>query len=394
LKHRCYLFNFFFWKMAMSAVFRLIRGVTPLVSSNRTDLIEGSCPLRCWILLVLPLLLCFGGCRQAAAPDYERLRSQMILELFEHMADANAADSLPLLKRLEEISPALPFFPQAHSRQQRLLCVQQLNRLLHDGKLEEARQTLSEQARDGLDAPLVSTWQQGLDSLTALDAYCLQLPYPNSGMATSALQTLTPHLDTLNRHPDFSAWLEQQKRQISELRQREHRQTMRKLIQDCDRIAISNSAKADEILKKIAGADPVLAKIVSGAGQPDFSSSEEDSLADAALKLQEIVRWRALSNGQGNIAIPADPQTPPRSLAGQAVQAYALASQGRTAEAVDVLAKISRQARVEPSQLSPFLTRFILPREQFLARPWRSPFPGVTDYLNRLGQIGEQRKKQ
>jgi hypothetical protein len=340
------------------------------------------------------MLLCFGGCRQAAAPDYERLRSQMILELFEHMANANAADSLPLLKRLEEISPALPFFPQARSHQQTLLCVQQLNRLLHDGKLDEARQTLTEQSREGLDAPLVRTWQQGLGSLTALDAYCRQLPYPNSAKATGALQTLTPHLDILNRHPAFSNWLDQQKHQISELRQREHRQTMRKLIQDCDRIAISNSAKANQILKKIAAADPDLAKIVSGSGQADFSSSEEDPLTEAALKLQEIVRWRALSGGQGNVALLAAPQASPLSLSGQAIQAYTLASRGRTAEAVDLLAKISRQARVEPSQLSPFLTRFILPREQFLARPWRSPFPGVTDYLNRLGQIVEQHKKQ
>ncbi len=348
---------------------------------------KGHCQLALRFFLLFMVCALLNGCRQPEAPDYDRFRSQLVQELFEQMATGNSQAAVRQLERLQELSPTQEFYTLALPRERERLAVQKINILIREGKLEAAWSQAASLPPTMAGSAPIQACRETVAALRALEAYCQQLPFADFATASQASKALARHSRTLIQSESFRQWHDRQQSLMADLQRREARQALGQLIQDCDLLAVAEPDLLPTLLASLAAADPddrvqpMLLQIIGQTPAPDLHDREPDDFL--SVLLQDSV---------ANLAAGAEKNAsgPPSSLSGQLNRVWALASDRRLAEAVGQLEALMGRVPVAEAHLARLANGFVLRREQFLARPWQSPCPSITDYLNRVAQIREQ----
>jgi len=357
--------------------------------------------LRVPFFILLLGLVALTGCRKRESARYERFKTQLVQEAFEHLAEGRSGRTAKLLQRLQDVSPDEPFYALALAHEQERQAFRQLNQLLVKGRLDKAREFLQQgTGRGASGSPGFARAERIVAALQALEEHLRELPFANSADAEAALKRWEEHLPILNQSPAFQAWLAEQQNDLERLRAKERDEALARLTPACDLAIVSGDPNADLILARIKALDRdyVLLSVVEAgpaaalAGAPR-SNSDPDAAALflASVEMAACRSWFALSADAKATLRKGLADEPVGSLSGLLVRALLAAEAGDVGDAATRVRELAAAAAIGPAFVDCLLQRAVLPEHQFAARCWRSPFPSVSDLLNRIAQLRENR---
>jgi len=349
-----------------------------------------------WLCGLTGLLLLFTGCNRVKAPDYDRLQYQLLRDYFAATNDPVQAEKL--LDKLADLSPGQPLITLARKQEQFRQVMFTLNRLARERRLEEARNFITLMKAQHGPLPELLQAETIFNALAAVENYRKQQPYSRSADAVKALEPVLRQGSVLNPEPAFGIWLQAQDEDIRQLKARELIQEFNRKLLDLDRLLISGAPNAGTLLQEMkkmnvptAEAGPALQGLTVPV--PDFPASLEALTASPASPLRTVAEirlcqaWPELTRAQQDAIASRFEKAEPVSRHGKLLQIRILARRGQMAEAIIRSQDLIRQTALSKELVSEGLTVFVLPKEQFLARNWLTPFPTFTDFLLRLEQL-------
>ena len=327
----------------------------------------------------------------------------MVHELFQSLADGKDEAALRQLGRLGDAVPGHPFVTAAGPRTRARAAVQRVNELLKAGKLARAREFLvQETASHGTSQELDSAAEE-LRALAVLETCVRSGPHGRSVPLAEALAPLARHEDALARSPAFREWLKDQRELVVALREREHEEALREAAARYDEAVLTLDDSADACLERLLELDPespaarchgpVLHGRLDGIHSLLRAAVEAGGPAVQAVEVTLFRAWPSLPPEARARLVPClGAPAPGGALCGLLLRAETALDRDDIPSAVSLLERVCRQTMPSADHVGRFLTRLVLPREQFLARPWRVPFPTATDLLNRTTQLREHHR--
>ena len=350
-------------------------------------------------LALLTAFLGTSGCGEKdAVPAPDRVPAQATQALFRALAANRKADLERALGRLRDLNPQDPF-PQQFRQQ--LDGLVEINRCLAQGRLSGAQQVLARLEREIGAVPALLPARDALAALAAVAAYHRGEPYRTSQTLEQALTALRIVEAPLKEAPAYADWIKLQELQLARLVRREKLAafTTRLLAYDADMTAGSRDAlKSLAVLRAVAAGMtnlPTAAKLVL-AETPGLAELEgcllparwQDRDERPALELLFCREWPRLTPElRARLAPLAIGPAIPTTVSGKILLIRACLATGQNRRAREWTEHVARRHAVSPELAGAALTAFALPPEQFRSKPWSTPFPTVTDYLERLEQL-------
>ena len=359
-----------------------------------------------FMLITVGLL---NGCGRSdpPAPPYNQMRSQIVEELFEALNEENLVQALNHLERLAGLTDTATSVEtlRTHARNHRLM--QQVNRLLAEGLLNDAREIAEEHVRN-YGADIFN--QKIIDSigeLRLIRQYLVNRSGADSSTLQTRLQELTERMDNIGQYIAVQEWLDQQRRHIAELRQQEIDARVRQIVSLVE-VKIVDDQRDDiaglmEELSELRPNHPLPAmrrrlrqEEPVGFPQPFLANLEMAPEQERQLiKLAMLVDWPAAAAREHNFADAVYEyikETPPATTIDYILRIRLAARLDQPAAMLEyVRALINDGGSLDRATLDYVVRHKFLPPEQAMSRPWLTPFPTVTDLLNRLMQINEYR---
>lgn len=340
------------------------------------------------------------GCGKSAPPAYDRVQAQLVHELFQSLADGKDEAALRQVGRLEDAVPGHPFVTAVGPRTRARAAIKRVNELLAEGELTRAREFLMQEVASHGTSPELDSATEALRAVAALDACVRTGAHARSETLAKALAPLARHEHVLSRSATYSDWLTRQKQLVDALRKREHEQALREAASRYDEAVLTLDGSADACLEKLLALDPESPgsrchKLLLQGTFDDILSRVEAAVvaggpAVAAVEVTLFRAWPSLPPDVRSRLAPCLTARPPDgALCGMLLRAETALDREDIPSAVRLLESVCRQTMPSRDYVGRFLTRLLLPREQFLARPWRVPFPSATDLLNRVTQLRE-----
>ena len=355
------------------------------------------------LALTLPaLLLC--GCGKRTAPPYDRMRSQLLLSACDNIGNGQTDDAISDLQRLLDIDPHNVFAEAAlhHEQQRRLLT--EANALIARADHLALRLWLDQVIREGQACPELLAVRDVVPALAALDDFLAHGPWQNAAERQQALMTFDPHLPVLQQSTAFQAFYHTEKEQLAAMRFQEQRQTARRLLHDIDLALFSGlQQRQAALLDEFAAAVPghplqryithLHAKTGTASLQALLSAADKDIPAEEtalAVVLAATLQWHELSRPVRLAILEHCRQMPTvPSLCGAWLKARADHHPQHYQELFSYLRNQPNPPPPSRELLQDYLNFVLLPKQSVTAWCWRSPAPGVTDFLARLKQVGE-----
>jgi hypothetical protein len=352
---------------------------------------------------VLVLLLAGAGCRERGVPPHDRLPLETIQAFFAaaRAGDADQADAE--LRRLEDIPGGGAF--AALARRDVLVRRYQTGIVVACGRGDvDAAQALLRQAHQQV-GPIaeLEPLDRLVSALATLQAYVRQEPFPSSAAAERALQPVLAREAELAGAPAFRAWLDAKKAEIDQMRRREVVQEMRQLVLAYDAALVAGRPEADGLLSRLQALPPATPAAAAAlallgatpealaayADQPDAWANPNQGLY---LEIRFGRVWHELpADVRNRLALQTLPAEP-CSLSGLLLRARLAALKGSRGQAAAWSERLLRSAPVGQPLIQEGLHALALPREQYQARAWLTPFPVLTDYLDRIEQLRQSRR--
>jgi hypothetical protein len=345
------------------------------------------------IVACLPVLC---GCTKSAAPDYDRLESQLLYDVCDALSEADADRAASLLRRYLDVEPDSQFarLALAHERERRI--VEELSAALRRGDLPAVRRVFASAASDGDSYKILSAVAGLPAALSALQTYLEARPFATSETMRAAQARVEEHLSVLNRSPSFHSFWREEQAVLETLAARETALAMEQLVCQLDATAVSGDLPSDLLLAHLGAAAPdhpvYLANtyVTSGdwAAFRDMALATLDSGQDfSALEIACCLHWLSLSERERRVVGGLFSRGEPSSLSGAVLHAWQAAMEGRYANAVRRLRGLVGILAPRAALIDGFLTQCVLPATQLNAWCWRSPAPGVVDFLGRIEQL-------
>lgn len=353
--------------------------------------------------LVLPtLLLC--GCGKRSAPPYDRVRSQLIVSACDNISNGQTDNAINDLQRLLDIDPHNVFAEAAlhHEQQRRLLT--EANALIARADHAALRLWLDHVIREGQACPELLAVRDVVPALAALDDFLAHGPWQNAAERQQALATFAPHLPVLQQSTAFQAFYHAEKEQLAAMRFQEQRQTAQRLLREID-VALFSGQRQQQaaLLDEFAAAAPshplqryithLHAKTGVTSLQALLAATDKEIPAEEAalaVVLAVTLQWHELSQPVRLAILKHCRQMPTApSLCGAWLKARANHHPQHYQELFSYLHSLPNPPPLSKELLQDYLNFVLLPKQSVNAWCWRSPAPGVTDFLARLKQVGE-----
>ncbi len=333
----------------------------------------------------LPFLLFFAwlgftGCREHSTADYEIIETQLVHELFTHLASGEGETALRLLDKLGRINPDNPFYAGARQRELLRRTLIGLSELLMAGDVEAARILFDQHRRLLTKHPEFAETGLWLSAFEALHKYKASSPFVDPVKMAAALDELQPHAELLGKSGVYRNWQKAEQEKLRRLKYSADESALKRMIMEFDRMAVTEPAKAGILLNKITVA---ASENEAGKDVAEFLNNGVRSDVPVAMKM--------VADAAGLMSVRLGKPSP--SVSAALLSAFRDAQEGHWQQAIAGLAEVQKTSPVAPQTVVPFLSA-LLPEEQFQARPWQSPFPTVTDVLNRMAQLQEHIAKK
>lgn len=331
-------------------------------------------------LLTVSMLVQSGcGNSDTAKVQLSDLDTQIFEQTIHALATGRPEDSLSKIDRLKGLYPRATFLHLASEHEQRRQAMLALNKRVVNGEINSAR-TLAEDQSVLLSGD--TSYRRIISHLNALDtlhSYISQRPYSEAATARTALLKLQKHEETLSTIPDYNAWFKRQKRIIAQRAAVEQKQSMRQLIYSLDVAAMGGKDQVSLMLAVLVTDLPE----AEDSPTKSLKSAIADVTGRAPLAMQDHGLGIAFEH---EVSQPSGSGTPGASSA--LLEAVRQVRRGKAHQAVALLKKLPlRHHGIAPVAHAVLLRRLLLPEEQYHAACWRTPFPGVPDYLARLIQL-------
>ena len=312
--------------------------------------------------------------------------------------------ALKLLQRLQDTFPDQTFYGLALAHEQERQAVLRLNRFLEKGEIAEGRQFLRKTLAGNAASTTLAVAQPLMTALLDLNDYVAQTPFADSATAEAALARVTSHQDVLAESATFGKWLAVQKRIIAELRRKEQEVILRGLLAKYDLAVVSARPDVTSILARIQAMAPEhpLPKAVKLATAGKWqelcrmfvSVTGQQMPVPSALEAVLCPYWGKLPVEEKHLIGAKMAKLKPMSTCGSLLVALLAADAGDVPRALAHIKKVAATGPIASGYLSYLLDTVVLPKEQYRAGCWRSPFPAVTDLLSRITQVHEHQTKE
>jgi hypothetical protein len=345
-------------------------------------------------VLLVPLL-CIG-CGERKATEFDRLPVQLTEEFFAAVANRDAAAAERTMTRLQDRFPDQLFFSVTNRQLRIAACLRTTNELTRQGRLSDARSTVESALKQLGPVPELKEAQELFDTLGDVSLYLAQLPFKTSSKADAALQPVRQRQKPLNHLPAFQDWLRKQEALIERLRQQEIDRELQRLLALYDTRIFRQAPDAAALLSQLSGVAPGNAEATELSRllqeRPDALGNwlqHPDLWTSPCLKsAMEIVLYRdwnripvAILDQLSIRRLPADPAT----QCGVVVRIRAANREANYGRVLAWSERLSRQTTVTTPLAEEGIRAFAGVGEDAGRSPaWTTPFPTLTDYLERL----------
>lgn len=349
---------------------------------------------------VLAVLL--AGCGPKTAPDPDRLPAQLTRDFFTALeaGDLNAADQSR--RKLHDIYPEQTFFAAIHEQGVLAVRFRLVNNLLAAGHFTEAERLLRQTQEELGASPRLAEALDTVAGMQAVARYQSLAPFPSGAAQNDALGMVTMH-KSLQPSPAYQAWLARQKTLLADFRRKEAGVQYRTLLAAYDQGLLAGSGDAAKQLQQLTRLTLDDARLEEARRLLTLSRDQlEAMLADGPEKLEAAWRdpdqaasleiafagnWQRFSRDTRDrlalARLPAEPAT----AAGLLLRARLAVTRGNLPQAAVWSEQLLRRQAVSPELTGEGLETFFMPKAQFKAAPWRTPFPAVADVFARLEQL-------
>lgn len=328
------------------------------------------------ILVMLGVLL--GACRQEHAHERNHFRTQTLIDLFDAI---HRQERKELIQRKMERAQALyqqsDFFESYKLYRQKILETERLNMFLEKGLLTEGQRLVRIQRQKGATA-LLNQASDLFADLLAIRAYLEHFPVRDPVAFQAAHERLLNHLEIVPDYKWGQQWLQKQNTFAMKLQQHLHRNAQREALCHADRRIAENTAHADLIaLHALRTSDGITSLMRPQAPASALPPS-------VATVLKTVLHYPLLPASLAETIRV----TPAASLSWLRLQTRLLAHEGTLSQSVQNV-KMLRALGIEldTTLTQELLFYAILDPVKLQAKPWRTPFPSVSDALNAVIQI-------
>ncbi len=350
------------------------------------------------VFFVVILAVLAAGCRPPPVPAFEDVSGQIMADYFAAAAGSDATQAERQLKRLQDALPEAVFPTLARRKTRLRVVLVDLNKLLRDGRVEEAAVFITKAVRELGPVPDLKRADEAVQALRTVFLYRRQGPFLRSDAMEQALVPVLARQAVLERSPEFKQWLARQTHAVTDLRRKETESEAQKLFSAYDDALLTGRTDPDACLTRLAvlGANSAaVARTLELVRTPadrleawlDQAAAWADPVQAGSLEVAFCREWAKLTPAvRARLALqkfPAEPAT----LCGILLRARLALAAGNLPQATAWAERLVRQTPVSEALLTEGLCALVLPRDQFRARTWRAPFPTLTDFLNRLEQL-------
>ncbi|NMA43774.1 MAG: hypothetical protein GX946_10395 [Oligosphaeraceae bacterium] len=351
------------------------------------------------MLLSLFLLICIflcAACDGPKAAPYDERKSEALTRASAMLREQRYDEAIALLQATGpgEYHSLLELL---HAQQNDLALLRQANALLLKGDYNELIALIEKAERRGEASPQLLQYRSLPQALQALQLFCRKRPWESAADLETAMHWLQPYLPVLQESAVFRDFWQQQEREKQALLEAEKRAGDAELIRQIDwELANFNEEAAWQAVQKFQQKNPTH-ELFSMLDVPKQRLAREFAKSlSAGTKpglLVELALLLNLSHGDATLQravkkhFDAPKLEPPMSLAGLIAAARINDDPALYSAAYTQWLSRNSDKRKKPAFLVELLDSFFSRAEQFNARCWRTPCPGLTDWFDRINQI-------
>jgi hypothetical protein len=341
-------------------------------------------PLTLCILALLSLAL--GACREKRVHERNHFRTQTLIDLFDTI---HRQERKELIQRKMERAQALyaqsDFFDAYKQHRQKIAEAERLNTFLKKGLLTQGQRLVRIQRQKGATV-LLNQASDLFADLIAIREYLEHFPVRDPEAFQAAHERLLNHLEIVPDYDWGQQWLEKQNAFALKLQQHLQRNAQREALYHADRRIAENAAHADLMaLHALRASSGVMAPTTRSPSTPVGSPIDMVNILKAVLHyplLPEEVENAILTN-------------PASTVACLRLQTRLAAYRGELKQTVTNVKMLGEFGIALDTTLTQELLFYaILDPVQLRAKPWRTPFPTVSDALNAFIQIQQNQVAQ
>ena len=321
--------------------------------------------------------------------------------VFLELATGDTRRSLKLLQRLDDMAPDQPFFRLAMLHEEERETLGQLNALLARGRFRDVEERVRTQQMRGGAPAVLSDIEAVATACQTFSAYRAHGPYGDSDSARNAMAAFRESDAVLTQSPTYRAWVTEQEAVIRTLVERETAVVLRQLLAAYDLAVVSCSPEVDGILCQIAALAPdhALLRTVEASLRSDWSrllSTAARNGPDAgwSLQLTACQSWAALGPRERSAIRQLSERCAVSSLSGLLLGILAAVDSDDFEAAASGIRELVPMVDIGSDWIALLMEDSVLPRSQLKAGCWRTPFPAVTDILNRVIQLRERQMEE
>lgn len=350
----------------------------------------------------LGALLLAAGCRPAPQADsYPAQRLRDADWAFEALAEGDTERLLKSLDRLRGRYADDAFAERLAELERSRTTLTCVNQALLKGDPADARKCLDRDARGTLEDSPVSRAVPAVEALEAFAGYLRGRPYPDGARWAAAMGRLDAYATALADSPTFVAWQARERQALAACLRNEWTERVKAQMAVCEQSIIQERVETDVNVRDLArlAPDHPLVAIENGLTR-EPRRPVADLLAEAgrlpwgreAVELAFCRHAGELSAADARRVLAFLGEAPPATAAGLRVKALLGGPAGEAALALDnarqeLARPPARNAAADAAFMGRVVEGAVLPSRQFLAGPWLTPFPSVSDALARLAQL-------
>ena len=351
--------------------------------------------IRIFFAIAACLTVCWG-CAPQAAPDYDRLQSQLLCDVCDALAEGDLDRSGVLLVRYLDTDSGSRFARLALAHEKERELTDALNSALAAGDVDAVREVFDRARDDGQAYKTLIDYGGLPGALDALQLYLRSRPFGSAEEMAKAMSRLESFLALLKRSAAFARFWSEDLRILGDWRSREQALSVQYLVHALDEAAVSRELPVSVLLADLGAMVPEhpvfrASRCVKAGDWTAFRDMALESLERdtgfAPLEIACCLHWPDLSPRERRIVGRLFSRGEPETLSGLVLHAWQSAMEGRSAEAVQRARRLV--CLVPPSQdlIAAFLCECVISSVQFNAWCWRSPAPGVIDVFGRIQQL-------
>jgi len=339
-----------------------------------------------------------AGCDRAEAPVYNHLRTEMLQETLSALEQGDSDLALVGLERLGAMLGDPSATRSLAEQERNRIALGRVNVALAGGDLAAAQAALDEWTRKHGTSDELERLNPVMAALSVLETYLKRQPYKDADRALTAFASVRKQQRVLGGVPDFVAWASAEAARLQERKRVETERKIEELLVGCDLAVARGDPRAEMMFEEIVALAPehVVSKAVRQFEAGDWEGRDPPGEALRARKpgVHEMLtcwHWgRLRSEDRRRVAKQLAGQ-PAHTLAGWRLQFLIALETGDRPQALQTARRFADSGEAPPSETTERgLEALVLPRKQFLARPWRTPFPAISDVLSRVTQLKEQ----